>query len=700
MEKNFTNRLINETSPYLLQHAHNPVDWYAWGEEALHKARAEKKIILISIGYSACHWCHVMERESFEDESVAALMNEHLVNIKIDREERPDLDHIYMDALQAMTGSGGWPLNLFLTPEAKPFYGGTYFPPRKAYNRPAWTDIINGIIQSWKTKETEIRKQAENLTSHLLHSNDLITGKNAAKDHGAGTIFTANDAATLFENIMRSADTTWGGFGKAPKFPQLFTIQYLLQYHHFSGNELALNQAMLSLDKMLEGGIYDQVGGGIARYSTDEEWLAPHFEKMLYDNALLITMLCEVYLITKDVYYANAIRRTIGFVERELLHPDGGFYAAIDADSQGEEGKFYTWTKKEIDQLLGDDSSLFCSYFDITEQGNWSHAPGIGNTNILRILTKTHLFAAAHDISPGDLQKKIHACLERIQIERNRRIRPQLDDKILLNWNALMVTALAKAAAALADQHYRELAKKSFNFLVQIFMKDEQTRALYHSYKAKNAKFPAFLDDYAFLIQSCIYLQELTSDSKYLVWAKELTIRVLEDFTDEGTGLLFYTNKDQNDIIFRKRELYDGATPSGNSIMAENLFYLAAIFDSNDWYQKASSMSALLKEAIIRHPTSFGTWATVLLKQLHGLYTIVVVGPGYKQIQTSLLEHYLPFRVIQCGLYADPEFPLLNGKDTSGVTCIYLCRNQTCFPPFNNFDDLLTHLKVPPVIEL
>ena len=693
MTKHFTNRLVNETSPYLLQHAHNPVDWYPWGDEAFDKALTENKIILVSIGYSACHWCHVMERESFENEKVANLMNENLVNIKIDREERPDLDHIYMDALQSMTGSGGWPLNVFLTPEAKPFYGGTYFPPRKAYNRPSWTDVLNGIFQTWKTKETEIRIQAEELTTHLKHSNHLITEQKAIPNETGNSFFTENDASKLFENIMRSADATWGGFGKAPKFPQFFTIQYLLQYHYFSGNETALYQARLSLDKMLEGGIYDQVGGGLARYSTDETWLAPHFEKMLYDNALLINILSEIYLITKESSYAQAIRRTINFVEKELLHPGGGFYSAIDADSQGEEGKFYTWDKSEIDEILGDDSPLFCSYFDITEEGNWSHAHGSSKTNILHIVMKAQEFTSAHDIAPGDLKKKINACLEIVQKERNRRIRPQLDDKILLNWNALMITALAKAAAALNDQHYRKLAENSFHFLMLKFKKEEHTWALYHCYKDNTAKYPAFLDDYAFLIQSCIHLQELTADSKYLVWAKELTYKVLEDFMDEGTGFFFYTGKNQTDVLFRKRELYDGATPSGNSVMAENLFYLAGIFESSDWFQKANSMISLLKEAVIRYPTSFGTWATVMLKQVHGQYEILVLGPDHIQIQTSLLQHYLPFRILQSGPAADPEFPLMVGKDTRGVTWLYLCRNQTCSPPVETIHDLLLQLK-------
>jgi len=358
------NRLINETSPYLLQHAHNPVDWYPWGGEALQKAKNENKPILISIGYSACHWCHVMEKESFEKEEVAAIMNEHFINIKIDREERPDLDHIYMDAVQVMTGSGGWPLNVFLTPDAKPFYGGTYFPPQKAYNRASWTDVLYGVANAFAERGSEVTAQAEGLTAHLLKSNTFGEPVN-----DSDAVYTAQNARLIFENLMKAADKAEGGFGRAPKFPQTFSIQYLLRYFHFYKNDEALQHACLSLDKMLYGGIYDQVGGGFARYATDNEWLVPHFEKMLYDNALLVITLSEAYQITHHKRYIETIGQTIDFIEREMMWHEGGFYSALDADSEGEEGKFYVWEKAEVDSVLEDDAAMFCAYYDVTAKG-------------------------------------------------------------------------------------------------------------------------------------------------------------------------------------------------------------------------------------------------------------------------------------------------------------------------------------------
>ncbi|HEY5772535.1 MAG TPA: thioredoxin domain-containing protein, partial [Chitinophagaceae bacterium] len=392
----FTNKLIDETSPYLLQHAHNPVNWFPWSDEALDKARRENKPILVSIGYSACHWCHVMERESFEDEETARVMNEHFVNIKIDREERPDLDHIYMDAVQAMTGSGGWPLNVFLTPAAKPFYGGTYFPPKRAFNRPSWQEVLLGVTEAFTQRRNEIDAQAENLTEHLLQANDFgITSP------GEMNVFTKEKINEAFENIMKNADKKWGGFGKAPKFPQSFVIQYLLRFFYSTDNKEALEQALLSIDKMIDGGIYDQVGGGFARYSTDTEWLVPHFEKMLYDNALLVSVLSEAFQITNDKRYREVIEETIQFVQRELMHPEGGFYAALDADSEGEEGKFYVWDYAEVIELLKEDGMIFCDFFDIKPGGNWE------GKNILQRKKKEGTFCSEKNISLEELQRII-----------------------------------------------------------------------------------------------------------------------------------------------------------------------------------------------------------------------------------------------------------------------------------------------------
>lgn len=679
MSHKFTNRLAGETSPYLLQHAHNPVNWYPWGEEALQKAKEENKVILVSIGYAACHWCHVMEKESFESEAVATQMNQHFVNIKIDREERPDLDHVYMDAVQAMTGSGGWPLNVFLTPDAKPFYGGTYFPPVKAYNRSSWPEILEAISKAWEERSHEIISQAENLLSHLEQSNSF--GNLVSKDNNS--IFTKAQCELMCDNILKQSDTVWGGFGKAPKFPQTFTIQFLLQHYYFTGNKAALQQAILSIDKMLEGGIYDHVGGGFSRYSTDAEWLAPHFEKMLYDNALLLNVLCDAYKITGQNKYAAAIRHTIDFVKRELQHEEGGFYAALDADSEGVEGKFYVWDKSEVDSILKEDSALFCEFYDITEKGNWEEK------NILRILKPISVFAAEKQMDIAELESMLQRGIDQLLIRRNTRIRPITDDKILLGWNALMVTALCKASAALDDDGYREDAIQTMAFILQKFKKDNSGSEFLHTYKNEIAKYPAFLDDYAYLVQASIQLQEISSDQQYLQIAKEITNFVFDNFIDDATGYFFFTHKDQHDIVLRKKEVYDGAVPSGNSVMAESLAYLAVIFDNRAWQQQAEQMLTSIASGVLRYPTSFGIWASLLQQYTFGVNEVVVVGKEYINQRNMLLKQYLPELILQTAPIQNSNLPMLKGKDPGEETLFYLCRQYSCKSPVNTVEKLL-----------
>lgn len=680
-----TNRLINESSPYLLQHAYNPVDWYPWGEEALQRARAENKVIIVSIGYSACHWCHVMERESFENEEVAGFMNENFVNIKIDREERPDLDHIYMDAVQAITGSGGWPLNVFLTPERKPFYGGTYFPPIKAYNRSSWLDVLHAIKQAWQERREEINEQADNLTEHLHKSNSFGSGQTKSQ---VGEQALDNQSALqeqvdkMFDNIMKSADTVWGGFGRAPKFPQTFTIQYLMQYHHFTGNEEALKQALLSIDKMLQGGIYDQVGGGLARYSTDAEWHVPHFEKMLYDNALFINMLCDAFQLTQKPVYAEAIRKTIDFVMNELGNGEGGFYSALDADSEGKEGKYYLWQKAEVDELLGPHAAVFCDFFNITEAGNWE------GSNIPRVLTDFDGFAREKKIDITDFKDTIENCCKKLLLKRNERVRPLLDDKALLGWNALMITALAKAGGALADPMYIAHAEKCFGFLEHRLKRGEASFEFYHTYKNNKATYPAFLDDYAYLIQACIHLQETTSESRYLVWAKQLTEYVIDRFSEPTSGYFFFTPKDQEDVIVRKKEVYDGAVPSGNSVMTGNLSYLSIVFDKPEWGNISVKARENLRTAIVNHPTSFAHWASLIMKELYGVNEIVITGNNFPKERALILTQYIPNKVLQCAGYEEDSYPMLKGKKYSEKTAFYLCKNYHCLPPVYDIEEL------------
>jgi len=681
MHHTHTNRLIKETSPYLLQHAHNPVDWYPWGEEALEKARSEDKPVLVSIGYAACHWCHVMERESFENEETAELMNRFFVNIKIDREERPDIDHIYMDAVQAMTGSGGWPLNVFLTPAGKPFYGGTYFPPVRAYNRSSWREVITAIHQSYKDKKTEIESQAHNLTEHLRSANAFGIG-NLNQQEG---IFSEKTLHEVADNLLKNADKTWGGFGRAPKFPQTFSIQFLLRYYYYTKDEQSFSQALLSLDKMIYGGIYDQLGGGFARYSTDEKWLAPHFEKMLYDNALLLNVLAEAYQLTKNSLYSRTIHETMQFIQREMLSDEDGFYSALDADSEGVEGKFYTWSKQEIEQILEEKSALFCEFYDVREDGNWEE------TNILWVTKPLQEFAEEKGITEQALTKELEDARQLLMQERSKRIRPALDDKILIGWNALMNIACCKAYAATGETSYKDLAIRNAAFLEAAFIAHEGKWL--HTYKQGKAKYPAFLDDYAYLVNAYIHLQEITGDTGYLLKAKQITETVAANFQEEETGFFFFTEKSQTDVIIRKKEVYDGATPSGNSIMALNLQYLGIVFNNTDWIRQSHNMTAQLANAITKYPTSFGIWACLLQQIVHGVPEIAITGFQAEKVLKELLHEYIPVRIIQSAKRPADEFPLLQGKDFSKEALIYICKDYACKKPVEKVGDIKTLLK-------
>lgn len=673
-----SNRLIHESSPYLLQHAHNPVNWYPWGDEALAAAKATNKPILVSIGYAACHWCHVMEKESFEDETTAALMNEHFINIKIDREERPDLDHIYMDAVQAITGSGGWPLNVFLTPDCKPFYGGTYFPPVRAYNRISWKEVLQNISKAFNERADEIETQAETLTNHLKNAN-LFGANSPNANH---QLFTSENVQLIAEQILKQADTEWGGFGNAPKFPQTFSIQFLLRHYHFTKDETALNQALLSLDKMIHGGIYDQIGGGFSRYSTDAKWLAPHFEKMLYDNALLINVLSEAYQLTKDELYNETIQQTLSFVETELMHPNGGFFSALDADSEGVEGKFYTWSSAEIDTILGAEASLYKSFYGVTEAGNWEH------TNILWKPTDIASFAVNEGYSDvASLKKQLIACNKKLLEVRNKRIRPALDDKIILGWNALMITAYCKAYAATLNEHYKTIAVQTMQFLETNFRNVNDSEAWFHTYKNRVAKIPAFLDDYAYLIQAMIHLQEITGNQTYLMNAKTTTLFVIENFS-ENDVFFYYTHQHQTDVILRKKEVYDGATPSGNGVMALNLQYLGIIFNKVTWVERAEKMVVTLSNAITKYPSSFGVWAGFVQQKVNEIKEIVLTGEEIMQSLPLVLNKYVPNKVIQTSAHKN-NLPLIENKFIKGENTFYLCKNYSCSQPLTDLNAFL-----------
>lgn len=667
-----TNQLIHESSPYLLQHAHNPVDWLPWGNDALARAKNEDKPILVSIGYAACHWCHVMERESFEDEVTANFMNQHFICIKIDREERPDLDHFFMDALQAISGNGGWPLNMFLTSDAKPFYGGTYFPPMRVHNRPSWKEVLSQIHQAFQSRRKEIEEQAENLLSYLSKSNQSAYFKNTISTDSS--LFSMDQCQKAFETIMGISDKVHGGFGKAPKFPQTFTIQYLLRYYHFTGDKDAIQQAELSLKSMMRGGIYDQIGGGFCRYSTDATWLAPHFEKMTYDNALLLVCLSEAYQLTKDPEYKKVAVQTIDFMKREMMSADFGFYAALDADSEGEEGKYYTWAKKEFEEVLKDDAAVMANWFDITEEGNWE------GVNIPRTNEGIEDWAKGQGLDIKTADKKIQNSINLLLAERQKRIRPGTDDKIILGWNALFNHALVKAALAFEEPQWLEIAEQNMKFLLKVFQGTEEYQWL-HTYKNGIARYSAFLDDLSYLVQALITLYEPTGNLLYLEKARTILRYIQTNYIDENGTFFYYTPSFQKDVLVRKKDIYDGAMPSSNALMAWNLYMAGILLGEDGWKRQSAQMLLTVREGVIKYPNSFGVWANLMLEMTQGTHEILVLGPEAHEKGTKLLTHYIPNKVVMLGTEIDDQYPLMQQKSLTADTLFYVCRDYTCQLP-------------------
>ncbi|WP_336516053.1 thioredoxin domain-containing protein [Pollutibacter soli] len=676
------NHLIKETSPYLLQHAHNPVDWYPWNREALDKAVAEDKPILVSIGYSACHWCHVMERESFEDAGVAEIMNRDFVNIKIDREERPDLDHIYMDALQAMTGSGGWPLNIFLTPDRKPFYGGTYFPPRPVHNRPSWKDVLKGVSQAYRERRAEVEAQAIQMIDHLENANHIGIGADLLKNLKGKKLVEKSQLREMRDALMQTADKTWGGFGYAPKFPQTFMVRFLMIYDFLFGDKEGLNHAILTLKKMMRGGIYDHIGGGFARYSTDTEWLVPHFEKMTYDNALISIAIADAYKVTGEQDFADVLDETLHFMTSEMMSEEFGFYAALDADSEGVEGKYYVWTRAEFDSVVGEDSALLAKYFDITEAGNWE------NENIPFKKQADDAFASKHAISKEELKQKVATARARLLTERQKRVVPGLDDKCLLGWNALMNVALTNAFAATGNRKWLDTAEKNMAFIFERF-RNQATGEWYHTFKKGQAKYPAFLDDLAYLIYAMIRLSEVNGNTELLKDAEELTSKVFEDFADSESPLFYYTGRNQSDVVLRKKDWYDGSVPSGNAIMSDNFLRLGKLMDRQEWVEKSEQMLISLHEMILRYPSSFGFWAGLLLEHFAGTMEILILGEQSKVASERLLKTFIPNRIFQFSNAPEMGNPLHDGKPTAKETYLYLCRDYSCLKPVTDPEEFL-----------
>ena len=678
------NRLINETSPYLLQHAHNPVDWYPWGEEALARARDEDRPILLSIGYSACHWCHVMERESFENDAIAELMNQHFVNIKVDREERPDLDAVYMEAVQMLTGSGGWPMTVFLTPDGKPFYGGTYFPPVDRHNMPGFPRLLETVAQAYRNSHAEIQRVTGQLTEQMGRTANMPRGTGALDEsilHGA-----YNQLATNF-------DYQNGGVGSAPKFPQAMTLEVLLRYHAHGHNDRALAMLELTLEKMARGGIYDQVGGGFHRYSTDSFWLVPHFEKMLYDNALLARLYLHAWLATGRSLYRRITEETLDYVLRDMTGKHGGFFSATDADSEGEEGKFFIWSPDEIVAVLGaEDAALFNGFFGVTQRGNFE------GKNILNITVRAAEFADRQGIPLERLVNVIQRGKRALWQERENREHPLLDDKALASWNGLMLRAFAEAGAALERQDYLDAAARNAEFLLMALRPDGQ---LLRTYREGQAKLPGFLEDYSFVADGLLSLYEATFERRWLDAAVELADRMIELFWDESAGAFYDTGRDHEELVVRPRDVFDNAQPCGGSVASDLLLRLSVITGNEDYASKSVSPLCSLAELMGRAPAGTGRWLAALDFYLSTPKEVAVIGPAGDPATADLLRtvngRYLANRVI-VGANDESDatgsgLPLLEGRGmVDGRPTAYVCENYACRLPVTDAEALAGQL--------
>jgi uncharacterized protein YyaL (SSP411 family) len=667
------NRLIREQSPYLLQHADNPVDWYPWGDEAFNKAKDEQKPVLVSIGYSACHWCHVMEHESFENKETAAFMNEHFVCVKVDREEHPDVDHMYMDAVQAITGSGGWPLNVFVTPDRVPFYGGTYYPPRAAYNRPSWMELLRQISDIWTTQQDEVHTQAEQMLLHLRRASieDLSS---SGQDWDMGT------CSAIAENLLKQADKTYGGFGNAPKFPGTMAISFLLEHYHYTGYKPALDHALLSLDKMIEGGIYDQLGGGFARYSTDSRWLVPHFEKMLYDNALLIITLCDAYHLTGNERYRTIIEQTIEFIERELKDEQGGYYCALDADSEGVEGKYYTWTWAEWEDTLGESKDFVAAYFGVNNNGNWE------GTNILHVAESIAGIASKYNVDETELQAEIDDAKEKLFAARQKRVRPSTDDKCLLSWNALMNMALTKAGQTLDRATYIQRASEHMSWMLSSYNINGNLK---HTWKAGQAVISAKLDDRAYLIQALLQAASATAKNDWVLLANEMTQQTISDFIHENGSYFYYSSERQKDIPVRKVDVYDGALPSANAVMAHNLLILGLCMERSDYHEQAYFMLKKMSNTAAKYSYSFGYWGMLMQRYIKGLKSILCTGLNASPSGKELSSYFMPECYVLTSEKEIFDMPIFFDKKITDETCIFVCTQHACLEPVRDTERAL-----------
>lgn len=682
----YTNALVSEKSPYLLQHAHNPVHWMPWGDEAFKKAKREDKPIFLSIGYSTCHWCHVMEHESFENETIAELMNRAFVCIKVDREERPDIDHVYMAVTQMMTGHGGWPMTVVMTPDKKPFFAGTYFPPRARFGRSGMEELVPKLAEFWRSRRSDVIASAAEITDALKSSMDGVT---------AGAALGADVLKTAFEQLSRTFDNERGGFGTKPKFPTPHMYLFLLRWWKRSGDITALAMVEKTLQEMRRGGIYDHVGFGFHRYSTDRNWLLPHFEKMLYDQAMLALAYLELYQATHNEDYAQTAREIFTYVLRDMTSPDGGFYSAEDADSEGEEGKFYVWTEAELRELLGDsDAEFIREVFATQPDGNFKEEATGHKTgaNILHLAETLEAHAIKFNLTEDALQEKIEELREKLFLKREVRIHPYKDDKILTDWNGLMMAALARGARVLGEEKYAEAAQKSFGFLKNNLLKDGR---LLHRFRDGEAMIAGNVDDYAFVVWGLLELYEATFKTEFLKTAIELNRTMLEHFWDSGSGGLFFTAADAESLLVRKKEIYDGAVPSGNSVAMLNLLKLSKITGDMELLQKAEEINRAFSPQVQRVPSAY-TQFLVALDFAAGPSGEIVIAGKKEEAQEFLkeLHHLFLPNMVMLLKEEDSEIEAIAPftKDQApihGKPTVYICENYACNQPVTTVQEMV-----------
>jgi uncharacterized protein YyaL (SSP411 family) len=672
----FTNRLINETSPYLLQHAHNPVDWYPWGEEAFIKAKEENKPIFLSVGYSACHWCHVMEHESFEDQDTAKLMNKLFINIKVDREERPDVDTIYMNVVQMLTGHGGWPMSVFMTPDKTPYYGGTYFPIHRKYHMPTFKEVLVSVSDYYHNKKDSIEKNSKIIMEQLKSIN----------------IFKSTDTELSYEVINKSIkqlenyfDYENGGFGSKPKFPNTFNLDLFLRHYKNTGNKKYLDMVELTIKKMANGGVYDQLGGGFYRYSVDEEWLIPHFEKMLYDNSVLIKLILEVYQITKNDFYKNKAEESLEYVLREMYQDGGGFYSTQDADSEKEEGKFYVWTPQEVKQILGEkDGELFCDFFDINPEGNFEH--GKSNPQVLFTYEE---FSANKSLLSEEIKDVIEKSKKKLFEHRTKRIYPGKDTKVLSSWNGLMISAFAKGYQVLKNPKYLKACEETINFIFDVMYKDG---LLLRTYKDNQAKLNAYLEDYTFLVQGLIDLHQVTLNQDFINKAIELNKVMIEQFWDQNDGGFFFTGKSHEELIVKTKEILDHSIPSGNAVALSNLIKLFRLTDDKDLQDKIDKTIKAFSQTVHKYQSGVSSFLTVLDTYLKPPSDLILVGESLDEIKPFLEQISNNFNTDTVIHFHDTNkigLEMYKGKNkVDNKATAYLCENFTCKSPITEVNSL------------